>query len=533
LIPVWWLAIKNISLKIPQQISPSPIIIDMIKKYLLSNCLVKFKEFIMFKNRLTLAAVMIFVLVTGLACFCSVPDGLTSIFEDLTGEVVETPLLELVEETLEAPIEEPTAEPTEEPVAEPTAEPTLEVIEETPPATTGEFEDLILLDNSLWVQEEDKVYIYVILENPNSDVIFEDVEIFFTLFDAAGEEIESNSSYVRSIFPGQGFGGVQTIYLDDENSTVDSVLVEWGDLETSEPNARSNPLTVDSAQFWENNDSPIVTGAIRNNDAETYTEVRANILCYSSTGEIVGGGFSWLSFIPGLDALGFSIYVDTFDDVASVEVFPSLTYLTEVYDASELGSKVSILDDQFVIGDFRSILGGVLIQNETDSVLQNTVIHVTIFDDTDRVITTGVQYIDILFPGDDLGVPPWISSAPSGAETDNFSYEITVLPGEEIDDYELMENPFVINSATITGDFDNYVAVNFTNNYSKQISEVDIYVLLYNADGQIIGGGYDWATDPMPAGGTTDIEFWVEYVSDETVDKIDVWVLTNTWTEFE
>jgi hypothetical protein len=483
----------------------------------------------MYKNRLTLAAVMIFVLITGLACVCSVPDGLTSIFEDLTGEVLETPLLELVEETLEATIEEPTEEPTEELVAEPTEA----VVEETLPATTGEFEDLILLDNSLWVQEEDRVYIYVIIENPNPDVIFEEVEIIYTLFDAAGEEIDINSSYVRSIFPSQGFGVIQTIYLDDENSTIGSVLVEWGDLEPIESNGLSNPFTVDSAHFWENNEFPIVTGAIRNNDAETYTDVRANILCFNSMGEIVGGGFSWLSFIPGLDALGFSIYVDTFDDVASVEVFPSLTYLSEVYDASELGSTVSILNDQFLIGDFGSILGGVKIQNETDSVVQDTVIHVTIFDETDRVITTGVQYIDILFPGADLGVSPWISSPPSGAETDNFSYEITVLPGEEIDDYELIENPFVINSADITGDFDNYVTVNFTNNYSRQVSEVDVFVLLYNAEGQIIGGGFDWMTDPIAAGGTTESEVWVEYASDETVDEIDVWVMTSSWTKFE
>jgi len=299
----------------------------------------------------------IFVLVTGLACFCSVPDGLTSIFEDLTGEVVEPPVIEMVEEPIDAPvveepeIVEPAAEPTAEPTVEPTAEPTEEVIEETPEATTEEFEDLVLLDNWLWVQEDDRVFIYFILENPNPDVIFEDVKITYTLFDAAGEEVKSDISFVQSFFPNQGFGGIKTINLGDENVTIDSVLVEWEDREPSELNGRSNPFTVDSAHFWENDGSPIVTGTIRNNDAETYTDVRANILCFNSMGEIVGGGFSWLSFIPGLDALGFSIYVDTFDDVASVEVFPSLTYLTEVYDASELGSKVSILDDQFMKGD--------------------------------------------------------------------------------------------------------------------------------------------------------------------------------------
>jgi hypothetical protein len=493
----------------------------------------------MFKNRLTLAAVMIFVLVTGLACFCSVPDGLTSIFEDLTGEGVEPPVIEMVEEPIDAPvveepeIVEPAAEPTAEPTVEPTAEPTEEVIEKTPEPTTEESEDLVLLDNWLWVQEDDRVFIYFILENPNPDVIFEDVKITYTLFDAAGEEIKSEVSFVQSFYPNQGFGGIKTINLGDENVTIDSVLVEWEDREPSELNGRSNPFTVDSAHFWENDGSPIVTGTIRNNDAETYTEVRANILCFNSTGDIVGGGFSWVSFVPGLDENGFSIGVDTYGDVASVEVFPTLTVFTDVYDVSDVGSKVSIRDNNFLPSGSGRLMGGVLIQNETNSVLQDTIIHITIYDDADRVITTADQKIGILFPGEDLGVSPWFSLPPSGADAENFTYKITVLPGEEIDDYELSENPFVVNSTEITGVSGNFLTVNFTNNYSKQVSDSYILVLAYNADGQIIGGNYYWNVDATPAGATTEKEIFLNYASGETVDTVDVWVTIGTWTKFE
>jgi hypothetical protein len=97
----------------------------------------------------------------------------------------------------------------------------------------------------------------------------------------------------------------------------------------------------------------------------------------------------------------------------------------------------------------------------------------------------------------------------------------------------LTTNPFVVNSTEITGDYDNYVLVNFTNTYSKQASNVDVYVQLYNAEGQIIGGGDDWTTDPIPAGGSVDIEVFVDYSKNKTVDRIEAWVVPSAFTTFE
>ena len=82
-------------------------------------------------------------------------------------------------------------------------------------------------------------------------------------------------------------------------------------------------------------------------------------------------------------------------------------------------------------------------------------------------------------------------------------------------------------------DYGNYVAVNFTNTYDKQASEVDIFILLYDANGNIIGGGHDWTTEPTPAGATTEIEIWVDYSDSKEIDSIQAWVVPNYWTEFK
>jgi len=75
--------------------------------------------------------------------------------------------------------------------------------------------------------------------------------------------------------------------------------------------------------------------------------------------------------------------------------------------------------------------------------------------------------------------------------------------------------------------------VNFTNTFSQQASEADIYVQLFNAEGQIIGGGNDWTTEPIPAGGSMDIEVYVSYSENQSVDRIEAWVVPSTFPVFE
>jgi len=467
----------------------------------------------MFKNRLLVVLFVIFPLAVGLACLSSAPDPTaTPIPPEPTVAILET--------------EPPTQEPTQGPTAEPITE-----TEETAPVVSGEFQELVLLDDSLWAQEESSVFVSFFLKNPNGNLIFEDVEYTVHLYDASGAEIESDYSTVRWIFPNQSLGIVHNFWLSDETLTVNDVEVDWVYEGTSTPNGFTDPFSIVNATFWENNDYPMVSGKISNQDATTYTDIKANIICYDSAGEVVGGGYTYLDFIPGLDYTGFATYVDAYGEVASVDIFPTFTYSTDFLDGSDIWSGIELLDDYFYEGDYGSINGGAIIKNITNTPIENSIVYVTFYDQQDNVTTSGSLYTEIILPGQTLGVTPWVLSPPETAES--YTYDIMILPGDPINNYELSQNPFVINSAIVTGDYDNYVTVNFTNTYSKQVSEVDIYVLLKNASGQIIGGGNDWTDAPTPAGGSTEIEVWVDYSDSETIDTIEVWVTPNYWTEFD
>ena len=417
---------------------------------------------------------------------------------------------------------------TPEPATVSTEEPVEEVTE---PIDNSVPQDLVMLDNGQWFQEGADVFTSFFFENPNSDLIFEDVEYTVYLYDADGNEIDSDYSTIRWIFPGQTFGIVFNFYLDDESTLIDSVNVDWTYDSTTPSNGLYNPFTVSNNIYWQNGDYPIVTGIINNIDPDTYTDIRTNVICYNSAGEIVGGGYTYIDFVPGNDYMGFATYVDAFDSVASVEVFPTFTYSSLQYEGSDFWSEISVLKDYFYSTTYGSLLGGFEIQSNIDTVLSDSVALVTFYDEDGNVTSTGSYYIDYLLPHQTLGISPWSLTPPDDAKTD--SYDVLILPGDYESDYELTENPFVVNSTALTGDYDNYVTVNFTNTYGKQVSEVDVFVLLYDANGNIIGGGNDWTTEPTPAGGTMDIEIWVDYSDSKEVASIQAWVVPNYWTEFE
>ncbi len=470
----------------------------------------------MFKKGLIITAFILFPLVIGLACSLSQPDPTATPVPTAT-EVV------MAEQT----------EPTEEVITqEPTLPPTEESERELNPLNSSDAQGLVLLDQSLWAQKEGVVFVSFFIENPNEDLVFEDTEYTIYLYDANGNEIDSDYSNIRYLYPQQAFGITHYFYLSDESVTVDSVDVDWTHEKTFSSEGFTNPMTSKEVTYWQNDDFPIVTGSIFNDSSQTYTDVRINIICYDSASEIVGGGYTYLDFAPNNDYMGFISYVDIFDEQASsCEIYPTLTYTIQGKEGNDFWNDVTVVNDYFYEDDYGGILGGAVIQNNTDQILQNTVLYATFYDDTNKVTTTGTAYVDIIMPGADVGLAPWVVSPPEGANTTN--YDILVLPGEVLSGYELAENPFIINDAQITGDYNDYVTISFTNTYNKSMSEVDVYILLYNADGLIIGGGNDWTTEPIPAGGTSEAEIWVNFADGETVDTIEVWITPNLWTEFD
>jgi hypothetical protein len=434
---------------------------------------------------------------------------------------------------------DPTATPrpmveTEVVVEAPTTEPSIAVvIEETeePTPTVSAPKDFLLLDNSLWVQDGSMVFAAFMIENPSNDLLYEDVEFSIRLLDENGGLIDEDFQSILWFFPGQTVGLVTNYWLASEAEVVGGVEVEWTYAGTSNSGDLANPLTDEDAVYWGNDGYPLVTGRVVNMDSTTYTDVRANVICFNRDGEVVGGGYTFVNFVLGEAYMGFNAYVDTFGDVSSVAVFPTLTFASQWIEENDILSGIVIEDDYFYADNLGYLQGGFVARNETEQVLRNSLITINFYDENDHITAVASAYIDLLLPGDAVGIVPWVTTPPEGVAS--VEYDFQLLPGEVDDAYELDANPFVINSINLIGDNDDTVLVNFSNQYSKTVSEVDVYVLVYNAAGEIVGGGKDWTRQPTPSGGTTEHEVWVTYDSAETIADAQAWVVPSYFTSFE
>jgi hypothetical protein len=449
---------------------------------------------------------VLFPLVVGLACLSSRADPTAT-----PRPVIET----------EVVVEAPTSEPTTDVVVEETEEPT---------ATLSAPEDFVLLDNSLWVQDGSMVFAAFMIENPSNDLLYEDVEFTIRLLDETGNLIDQDYQSILWFFPGQTVGLVTNYWLESEAEVMGGVEVEWTYTGTSTRDDKVNPLTYEDAVYWGNGGYPLVTGRVVNTDTVTYTDVRANVICFDRAGEVVGGGYTFVNFVLGQDYSGFNAYMDTFGDVASVAVFPTVTYASQWVEETDLLTGLVIEYDNFYEDDLGYLQGGFIARNATEQVLRNSLITINFYDEDDHITAVASAYIDLLLPGDAVGIVPWVTTPPEGVVS--MEYDFRLLPGEVDDAYELDENPFVINSITLSGEDGDDVLVNFTNQYSKTVSEVDIYVLVYNYSGEIIGGGKDWTKSPTPPGGTSELEVWVTYDSAQTIAVAEAWVVPSFFTSF-
>jgi hypothetical protein len=467
---------------------------------------------------------ILFPLVVSLACTC----GLLPIGRD-KGEEAEEAVIVVTEAVVE-----------EEPVEEvPTVE-ELEPIETEEQVEPTEAEEEILSPDEYLIREKDtweitgeNIYAGFVLTNQTRTMILTGVEYNIKLLDSAGEEITSDYNSFPYLFPQQPLGIFFNTSLSEDDPPVETIEITHSFEDSIDAADFPNPLSVENIKLWEDNSWWIATGIVKNADTKLFTDIRTSILCYNQAGEIIGGGYTYVDFVPGQDQMGFRTYIDNYDTVASIEAFPMLSYITDEFEASEeLGGRLSIIDDNFYASSTDMLYGGVVIQsNMVDQIAQDAIMAVTFYDEEGYVTSYGYQNIDFLFPGDTLGISLYLAPQPPGSES--VTYIVNLFPGEIAEDYELAENIFEVSATELTGDYEDEVTVTFTNTYSMQVTDADIYVLLYDSNGTIIGGGNTYYDEPIPPGGSAEYEVYVSYSDDYSVAEIEAWVVPSYWTTFE
>jgi hypothetical protein len=304
------------------------------------------------------------------------------------------------------------------------------------------------------------------------------------------------------LFPGQtqGFGG--TTYLE-ENVTASEIEVQLlqGDPAPTEPLAT---FEVESVSYYAGEYFNYATGVIKSPYNVTLDEIRVGAVAYDEAGEIIGGGFTYVNFVPANGSVGAQASVVATGNVAAIELYPILSGLTLLGDERELPSGASsIVLNQHGFGQVEEEIGfGMILENPNSGfAVENSQYHVTAYAEDGSVLGTEEGYINVILPGQTLGVG---GTTYLVNETQVAQVDVHFRDGEFV---EAEEIPY-FTADNVTFQPDAYfpkVLGKIVSPYDQDITDVRVSAITYNDAGEIIGGGFTFV-DFVPANGEASAE---------------------------
>lgn len=411
---------------------------------------------------------------------------------------------------------------------EPSLNPTQENATEEPISTESDAinQGLVILDDHTFIQDETTLVTVFLLQNTDPQSTLENVEYTVYAYDASGVQVSDDTGYIQFIFPDQVIGVVNEIWLD-EGISVDSVFIDWVIGDTNVYDDFDYPFIVENSKYYSGDSGDYITGVIKNTDYQIYTDLRVNAIAYDANDIVIGGGYTYIDFIPNNDQVGVSVLAILLEEPARVEIYPTFSAFSMPIEDGKWRNNIGLIDFGFV-QDETEVGGGFLIKNVSDQILTNSQYYITIYDADGDVCAAESGYIDLLWPGETLGYSLGSIFIPEQSKPSKV--DVIILPGE-FGEHELTANPLSIENVKFV-EHDDWPTVTATlvNSLDQSVTKPEIYVLLYNADDEIIGGGISYPGD-LAAKGSLEIEIFVIWIAEGTPAKIEVYPTITSWSE--
>lgn len=436
-----------------------------------------------------------------------------------TEKVVGTPTEEIITEATEEeqPVDEPATEipPTNTPL------PT-----DPPPTPTPEPEPITVINFGFGQEDQSAGYAFLV-ENPNQGLAFEDSQYQVAVYDENGIVIDTDSGYIDLLLPGQTLGIGGDLYFD-EGITIANIEVQLnaGDAVASEP---VPTFAVENTAYLGSDWSTYVTGKISNPYDIDLSSVKVSAVIYDEAGNIIGGGYSYMSFLLANSSAGAEVSVTSAGEVARVELYPTLSgFSLLLMDNDELpeGAENIVLLDYGFGQDESSIGVGMLIENPNSNFsLESSEYYVTAYAADGTVVDTGEGYISLLLPDQILGVG---SDLYLIVDTEVDHVEVQVMVGEFV---EADPIPFFTYENVVyqPGSYSSEVTGIVVSPYTSDITDLRVSAITFDENGTIIGGGYTYL-DFAPANAKAAVEVSVTVAGTPT--KAEIYATVTSSSDF-
>ena len=361
-----------------------------------------------------------------------------------------------------------------------------------------------------YLQEDTQLLIMAKLFNSLDDVILRDIQLEVLALDSVGNRIAQQRTSFRYLFPNETTGLVQEFELHS-GLVVNGVEVRVVDGLIDRTLKYQQPLTVQNTSAFRVGNNYNVTGWLSNADPYTYTQVLLNAVAYNELGQIVGGGQSVFDFVPEEDQVGFSLLVNSRqrEIVDHVDVSPWITSYSASLEGGNWWNSIKVDEWNFAIDQFNQITGGAILKNETDQVLTETFVILTVSDQNNQVCFASTAYYDVIWAEETAiysVAPVELPESCQGRKVD-----LVVVPGE-FGGFSTDFNPLLAFQAAFSDQ--NSVNISVVNNLNTSISHARVYVLLRDSENRIVGGGYE-TTGLVRSGSAISINVPVSYLGNQ------------------
>ncbi|MGA7672822.1 MAG: hypothetical protein WBW04_20570 [Nitrolancea sp.] len=161
-----------------------------------------------------------------------------------------------------------------------------------------------------------------IIKNTKLDQALVGWQYSVTAYGADGTVFKTDTNVMPVIFPGEQLGVGNHLFLDD-GQTVDHIDVGFIP-QTTQPFQQVNDLTTENATFVDDPYFPKVTGSVKNPFNVDLNLVLVSVIAYDSSGNIVGGGFTFLNFVAANGDASIEVGLTTGSPPAKVEMYAML-----------------------------------------------------------------------------------------------------------------------------------------------------------------------------------------------------------------
>jgi hypothetical protein len=342
-----------------------------------------------------------------------------------------------------------------------------------------------------------------VVENSTNAVVA-DSEYEIVAYDAAGTVLETDSSYIDFVLPGERLGIGGSLYL------ADGTVVERLEFSLQPGNevqlSGALPFTTQRATYLPSDSFASVSGIVSNPTERLQTDVYAWAVLYDASGKIIGGGFTFLQVVPAGGSVPVEALVASSVEPERVELYAALSSFSVNADVAGLNDASQALDvikyGWSETGDFGEVGWGFLLRNPLpDRIAEDISYVVAAYADDGTILRVTSSFLSVLLPGETLGVGGSffidVTTPPTSIEVQAFSRGSSASGLQTIfttEDVALVSDEF---GWTVTG--------TIRSSHTSDLDGIEVYAVCYNAAGDIIGGGFTFA-GLVPAGGTADAE---------------------------